>query len=69
MPNPASDFFYLKTNPDDIIYQIRAIGMDGKVIDLNTLQNQVNCTALAAGVYVIEIITNSNIYRTSLMKM
>ncbi len=69
MPNPAMDYFIIQHNGNEKVQTVRAITMTGKSIRLQFEQNQVNCSSLPTGVYIIEVITVNSSSHSTFIKL
>ncbi|MEO8861263.1 MAG: LamG-like jellyroll fold domain-containing protein [Ginsengibacter sp.] len=68
-PNPARD--YLNFNTSDLIKEIRLLGLDGKVINKWTNISGIttlNISNLAAGVYIVKMITANEVLSQKIIK-
>ncbi len=65
-PNPAQNSIAIKNMPQDAYIQV--IGMDGKLI-LSSSHSTIDISSLTSGKYIVELISNTHISRTSFVKI
>jgi polyhydroxybutyrate depolymerase len=63
-PNPAQDFFFVPEAADR--YKIR--GLDSKILAEGNCDGKINVSALARGIYILELVTNGESFFTRLVK-
>ena len=63
-PNPASDLVNIETNDD--LLRVNVFGLNGSLISTSERKQQVDISTLANGMYYLEIVTTSGIYRKKL---
>jgi hypothetical protein len=64
-PNPAQNLVTIKNMPAGS--HVKIIGMDGKTV-LNSDYAKIDISALSAGKYIVELISDNQIVRTSIVK-
>ncbi len=67
-PNPTNDNVYVFGIAEHETIVVTAISMDGKRTNLSVENHKVNCAALAAGVYVLEVNANSSVVYVRMVK-
>jgi hypothetical protein len=58
-PNPTNEVVYVYGMEEHETIVVAAISLDGKRTNLQVENHKVNCAALAAGVYVLEVISST----------
>ncbi|MFN0032191.1 MAG: S8 family peptidase [Flavobacteriales bacterium] len=66
-PNPTNDYINISGLQEHEAIRATAIAMDGKRITLSVEKHRVDCGGLAAGVYVMEIVTEMNTQNTRIV--
>ena len=69
-PNPTSNYFYIFANNDFITYEINIIDISGKIIyksELSKKTTMIYVNNYPAGIYFVNIITDTNIISKQLI--
>lgn len=61
-PNPAKDFIHLELPTELIIHHISLIDVSGKEITVETINNSLNISNLASGIYFLKIKTQKGMW-------
>lgn len=64
-PNPAHDYFEISGKHENA--KVNVLGIDGKII-ISTKNQKVDISSLSSGKYLVELISEGQITRTSLIK-
>ena len=65
-PNPVNDMLYITLNED--IQSIKIISLDGRIQLTESVKNAIDVSALADGIYFVEVSTLGNSYRKKIVK-
>ncbi len=65
-PNPVNDMLYITLNED--IQSIKIISLDGRIQLTESVKNAIDVSALADGIYFVEINTEGHSYRKKIVK-
>ncbi|OYU82684.1 MAG: hypothetical protein CFE24_14550 [Flavobacterium sp. BFFFF2] len=69
-PNPVKEVLYLENKNNDPIQKIEVFDLTGKkVMELTNAQNQINFTAISAGLYLVKISTSKETITHKIIKI
>jgi hypothetical protein len=66
-PNPAIDKIFVKTENEQIVDEIKIIGLDGQIYKASTYSNEISIKELKPNLYIIEILLNQIIIRKKIL--
>src|SRR5690606_33045295 len=67
IPNPATDYVTLSLPGNKLPQYVNAITTDGRRISLPLEQNRIQCAHLPAGIYVLEIRSDNDVWTTRIV--